>query len=82
VLVASGCVEAYYEMGMHVWDIAAGSLLVLEAGGVVMDVDGGDADLMSRRIMAANNRSVALQLVQQIAPYRPVRDDAPPAASD
>ncbi|XP_008402081.1 inositol monophosphatase 1-like, partial [Poecilia reticulata] len=81
-LVASGCVEAYYEMGMHVWDIAAGSLLVLEAGGVVMDVDGGDADLMSRRIMAANNRSVALQLVQQIAPYRPVRDDAPPAASD
>lgn len=42
-LVASGCVEAYYEMGMHVWDIAAGSLLVLEAGGVVMDVDGEDA---------------------------------------
>uniref|UniRef100_A0A3B5RAB7 Inositol-1-monophosphatase n=1 Tax=Xiphophorus maculatus TaxID=8083 RepID=A0A3B5RAB7_XIPMA len=74
-LVASGCVEAYYEMGMHVWDIAAGSLLVLEAGGIVMDVDGGDADLMSRRILAANNRSVALRLVEQIAPYRPDRDD-------
>uniref|UniRef100_A0A3B5Q0F6 Inositol-1-monophosphatase n=1 Tax=Xiphophorus maculatus TaxID=8083 RepID=A0A3B5Q0F6_XIPMA len=81
-LVASGCVEAYYEMGMHVWDIAAGSLLVLEAGGIVMDVDGGDADLMSRRILAANNRSVALRLVEQIAPYRPDRDDAPPAACD
>ncbi|XP_014848587.1 PREDICTED: inositol monophosphatase 1-like [Poecilia mexicana] len=81
-LVASGCVEAYYEMGMHVWDIAAGSLLVLEAGGVVMDVDGGDADLMSRRILAANNRSVALQLVEHIAPYRPDRDDMPPATSD
>ncbi|KAK5860539.1 hypothetical protein PBY51_022006 [Eleginops maclovinus] len=32
-LVASGCVEAYYEIGIHVWDIAAGSLLVTEAGG-------------------------------------------------
>ncbi|XP_043990691.1 inositol monophosphatase 1 [Gambusia affinis] len=81
-LVASGCVEAYYEMGMHVWDIAAGSLLVLEAGGVVMDVDGGDVDLMSRRIVAANNRSVALRLVEQIAPYRPDRDDVPPTACD
>ncbi len=41
-LVASGCVEAYYEIGMHVWDIAAGSLIVSEAGGVLMDVEGED----------------------------------------
>lgn len=41
-LVASGCVEAYYEMGMHVWDLAAASLLVSEAGGVLMDVEGKD----------------------------------------
>lgn len=39
-LVASGCVEAYYEMGMHVWDLAAASLVVTEAGGVLMDVEG------------------------------------------
>ena len=39
-LVASGCVEAYYEIGIHVWDIAAGSLIVSEAGGVLMDVNG------------------------------------------
>jgi len=38
--VASGCVEAYYEIGVHVWDVAAGSLLVSEAGGVLMDVEG------------------------------------------
>lgn len=42
-LVASGCVEAYYEIGMHVWDLAAGSLIVSEAGGVLMDVEGKDA---------------------------------------
>lgn len=41
-LVASGCVEAYYEIGIHVWDVAAGSLIVSEAGGVLMDVDGKD----------------------------------------
>uniref|UniRef100_A0A3Q3XK60 Inositol-1-monophosphatase n=1 Tax=Mola mola TaxID=94237 RepID=A0A3Q3XK60_MOLML len=42
-LVASGCVEAYYEIGMHVWDLAASSLIVSEAGGVLMDVEGKDA---------------------------------------
>lgn len=41
-LVASGCVEAYYEIGMHVWDLAAGSLIVSEAGGVLLDVEGID----------------------------------------
>lgn len=41
-LVASGCVEAYYEIGMHVWDLAAGSLIVSEAGGVLLDVEGSD----------------------------------------
>lgn len=42
-LVASGCVEAYYEIGMHVWDLAASSLIVSEAGGVLLDVEGKDA---------------------------------------
>lgn len=42
-LVASGCVEAYYEIGMHVWDLAAGSLIVSEAGGVLLDVEGKEA---------------------------------------
>lgn len=40
VNVASGKVDAYYEMGMHAWDIAAGDLIVREAGGVVMDTGG------------------------------------------
>ncbi|XP_061878879.1 inositol monophosphatase 1 [Entelurus aequoreus] len=76
-LVASGCVEAYYEIGMHVWDIAAGSLIVSEAGGVVMDVEGGPLDLMSRRVLAANNQKVAERLVKEIDAFCPIRDDAP-----
>uniref|UniRef100_H3CBM9 Inositol-1-monophosphatase n=1 Tax=Tetraodon nigroviridis TaxID=99883 RepID=H3CBM9_TETNG len=76
-LVASGCVEAYYEMGMHVWDLAAASLLVTEAGGVLMDVEGGPFDLMSRRVIAANNRSIGQRIAREIRAYAPVRDDAP-----
>ncbi|XP_051943963.1 inositol monophosphatase 1-like [Hippocampus zosterae] len=75
-LVASGCVEAYYEIGIHVWDIAAGSLIVSEAGGVLMDVDGGPLDLMSRRVLAANNQSVAEHLAKEIDAFRVRRDDA------
>lgn len=102
-LVASGCVEAYFEIGIHVWDVAAGSLIVSEAGGVLMDVDGKDAatiarccaddsnetnslylcsggavDLMSRRIVAANNRTIAERIVKEISSFSPPRDDAPP----
>ncbi|XP_063742842.1 LOW QUALITY PROTEIN: inositol monophosphatase 1-like [Eleginops maclovinus] len=77
-LVASGCVEAYYEIGIHVWDIAAGSLLVTEAGGVLMDVQGGPVDLMSRRVLAANSPALAERLLQEIQSFCPIRDDAAP----
>ncbi|XP_034744675.1 inositol monophosphatase 1 [Etheostoma cragini] len=79
-LVASGCVEAYYETGIHIWDVAAGSLIVSEAGGVLMDVNGGDVDLMSRRIVAANSRVVAERIVMEIEAFSPPRDDTPPLA--
>ncbi|XP_033935743.1 inositol monophosphatase 1 [Pseudochaenichthys georgianus] len=78
-LVASGCVEAYYEIGIHVWDIAAGALLVTEAGGVLMDVQGGPVDLMSRRVLAANSPALAERLLQEIHSFCPIRDDAAPS---
>ncbi|XP_077367871.1 inositol monophosphatase 1-like [Festucalex cinctus] len=74
-LVASGCVEAYYEIGIHVWDVAAGSLIVSEAGGVLMDVQGGPLDLMSRRVLATNNRNIAERLVREIDAFSVRRDD-------
>lgn len=42
-LVASGCVEAYYEIGIHCWDFAAAAVIVSEAGGVLMDVEGKES---------------------------------------
>jgi myo-inositol-1(or 4)-monophosphatase len=38
--VASGRVDAFYERGLKAWDLAAGQLLVVEAGGTVMALDG------------------------------------------
>ena len=39
-LVAKGSVDAYFECGIHCWDIAAGDIIVKEAGGVVIDIAG------------------------------------------
>ena len=51
---ASGRVDGFWEIGLQTWDIAAGSLLVKEAGGFVGDLRGGDGYLDSGDIVAAN----------------------------
>ncbi|XP_056594684.1 inositol monophosphatase 2 isoform X2 [Triplophysa dalaica] len=39
--IASGAAEAYYQYGLHCWDIAAAAVIIREAGGCVMDTTGG-----------------------------------------
>jgi len=51
--VAAGRLDGYFELGLHAWDVAAGALLVREAGGVVMDFDGSDAVEDAGSIIAA-----------------------------
>jgi myo-inositol-1(or 4)-monophosphatase len=43
--VAAGTLDAFWATHIHAWDVAAGVLLILEAGGVVTARDGGDFDL-------------------------------------
>lgn len=69
--VALGGADANYEFGIHAWDVAAGDLLVREAGGVVIDPAGGPLDLMSRRVLAASSIEVANDLSKLIAQYYP-----------
>jgi len=52
--VASGRLDSYYERGIWAWDIAAGSLILEEAGGKVTDYRGGELDLEGREIVASN----------------------------
>lgn len=51
--VACGRLDGYWELALKPWDVAAGALLVQEAGGVVMDIAGGDRWLQSGHILAA-----------------------------
>ncbi|MBZ0156869.1 MAG: inositol monophosphatase [Alphaproteobacteria bacterium] len=52
--VASGRCEAFFEIGLSPWDMAAGSLLIKEAGGVVTDFGGGSDYLLTGNIVAGN----------------------------
>jgi len=52
--VAAGRLDAYWERDLSPWDMAAGILLVREAGGFVSDCDGGDAIFLKRGIVAGN----------------------------
>ncbi|GAX80036.1 hypothetical protein CEUSTIGMA_g7475.t1 [Chlamydomonas eustigma] len=53
--VASGRLDAFYEIGFGgCWDVAAGKLIVEEAGGMVLDPQGGPFDVMGRRVLAGN----------------------------
>jgi myo-inositol-1(or 4)-monophosphatase len=52
--VAAGRLDAYWERDISPWDMAAGVLLVREAGGFVSDLDGGDAMLAKGHIVAGN----------------------------
>jgi myo-inositol-1(or 4)-monophosphatase len=54
--VASGRLDAYYERGIWPWDIAAGSLILEEAGGKVTNYRGGKLNLADREIAASNGR--------------------------
>jgi myo-inositol-1(or 4)-monophosphatase len=52
--VASGRIDGYWERNLSPWDMAAGVLMVREAGGFVTDLDGGDAMFTKRHIVAGN----------------------------
>ena len=52
--VAAGRLDGFWERNLSPWDMAAGLLLVREAGGFVSDIDGGDAMFEKRHIVAGN----------------------------
>ncbi len=63
--VACGRYDAYYEYGIHAWDVAAGVLLVQEAGGVVTDFSGGNDFIFGERFVCGN-KNVQTQLLEKI----------------
>jgi len=54
--VACGRLDGHWETGLHPWDVAAGTLIVREAGGRVTDFAGDHHHRSGSRIVASNGR--------------------------
>ncbi|WED43806.1 inositol monophosphatase family protein [Legionella cardiaca] len=65
--VASGRLDGFWEFGLRPWDIAAGSLLVKEAGGMISSIQGGE-DYLKRGDVAAGTPKVFKSLLQTLMP--------------
>lgn len=66
--VAAGRLDAFWEFGLAPWDMAAGALMILEAGGLVGDLEGNDTYMDTGNIVAGNPKVFA-QLLQLIEPH-------------
>jgi myo-inositol-1(or 4)-monophosphatase len=53
-MVADGTYDAYWERGLHAWDLAAGAAVLLAAGGMLTALDGSPADLRHGHVIASN----------------------------
>lgn len=73
--IASGAADGYYQFGLHCWDLAAATVIIREAGGVVIDTSGGPLDLMSCRVVAAGTMELAQSIAQELQTINYGRDD-------
>ncbi len=64
--VAAGVYHGFFELGLAPWDVAAGALLVREAGGRVSDLDGGDSFLEYGNVLAGGP-SIHGELLERFA---------------
>ncbi|EKU97538.1 inositol monophosphatase/fructose-1,6-bisphosphatase family protein [Leptolyngbya sp. PCC 7375] len=69
--VACGCLDGYWERGLSPWDLAAGAVLVEEAGGQLSAYDGSSFDIYSGRLVATNG-PLHQPIVQELAKVQPL----------
>ncbi len=67
--VAAGFYDGFWEVGLNAWDVAAGSLLIQEAGGLIGDLSGEGDFLHGGQVIAAAPKIFA-QIVTALAPFR------------
>ena len=65
--LACGRIDAFWSTSLKPWDMAAGVLLVQEAGGVVTAIDGSPIDIMVPSLLAASSEKIATDLVTILA---------------
>jgi myo-inositol-1(or 4)-monophosphatase len=65
-MVANGVYEGYYEINLHAWDVAAGMIILHEAGGKVTNHFGKEFDMFNDRCIVATNSKIHETLVSLI----------------
>ena len=73
--VAAGFYDGFFETGLNPWDIAAGSLMITEAGGLIGNFT-GESDYLFQREVVCGAPKIYGQLVQMLTPYSRVIKDA------
>jgi myo-inositol-1(or 4)-monophosphatase len=77
--VAAGWYDGFFETGLNPWDVAAGSLMITEAGGLIGNFT-GEADFLHQREVVAGSPKIYGQLVQLLTPFtRVIKEDEPAA---
>lgn len=69
--IAAGQLDGFWSTNIHLWDIAAGILLVREAGGVAFGLDGGSIDPVHPQFIAAATPGLFAQIQQRLRSARP-----------
>jgi myo-inositol-1(or 4)-monophosphatase len=76
--VAAGRMDAFWEQHLKPWDMAAGALMLVEAGGRITALDGGPYDVRKGQLMASNGaiHDALLVLVRRWREGRTIRPSA------
>jgi len=72
--VAKGTLDTYHVDDLKPWDVAAGVLLVREAGGIVHDTNGSEFNVMQPNLVAAGKDSLAQEVIQLIKEADQIND--------
>ena len=72
--VASGKVDGFWERGLQIWDIAAGAIIVHEAGGVISNYPNGELNIFSGRILACSPK-IHIELKDQLSKVTPFKNN-------
>jgi myo-inositol-1(or 4)-monophosphatase len=68
VYTAAGRFDAFYEYNLNPWDVAAGVVIMRQAGGQVVNFTGGDEVLDSRELLATNGK-ITEEMLSAIRTY-------------
>ena len=62
--LAAGRFEGFWEVNLNAWDVAAGYLILLEAGGKATNFEGGQYSVYDKQILASNGRTVHNEMIE------------------